>query len=171
MCKEPNANKNTEKDVKQGKDHGTDVEKEAWVFVDLVFTGKYSTPEQIKNLEDLIGKLKNSDIALEYLYNDIQKIITITEAEDDEDLKETFKKCYKSLNERLIIPDDKLPFFRMVRDIDIKFYYKIVFIFKSTYENRISTQSFDRINKLLNENKKSTVFKYRKEQKRQKGNR
>lgn len=168
MCKEPNANKNTEKDVKQGKDQGTDVEKEAWVFVDLVFTGKYSTPEQIKNLEDLIGKLKNSDIALEYLYNYIQKIITIAEAEDDEDLKETFKKCYKSLNERLIIPDDKLPFFRMVKDIDIKFYYKIVFIFKSTYENRISTQSFNRINKLLNENKKvlcSNIEKTKKDKK------
>ena len=154
MSKKPKEN------AKQGKEPGSEnktdpnVEQDALDFVKLVFTGQNCTKIQNKNLEDLIGNLKNSDIALEYLYNDIKEIITIAENKDNEKLKKTLEICYKSLNDKFIIQDDILRLFRMVKDIDIKFYYKIVFIFKSIYENKIYTQKFDRIDKLLNENKK-----------------
>lgn len=140
------------KKAEENKD--TNIEQEAWDFVDLVFTGKYCTNQQYDNLVKLTKELKNSDIALEYLYNDIKEIISIAENKDNEELKKTLKICYESLNENFIIQDGIFHLFRMVKDIDIKFYYKIVFIFKSIYENKINTENFNRIDKLLNENKK-----------------
>lgn len=164
-------NEKSEENAKQGKEPGSDenkdinIEQDSWDFVDLVFTGKNSTPAHNKNLKKLVSNLKNSDIALEYLYNDIKEIISIAENKDNEELKKTLKICYESLNEKFIIQDGILRLFRKVKDIDIKFYYKIVFIFKSIYENKTNTQNFNRIEKILDENKKilySNIIKERK---------
>ena len=82
-----------------------------------------------------------------YIDNDIKDLITSAENKDNEDLKKRLETCYKSLNNKIIIQDDIPLYFRKLKDVDINFYYKIVFIFKIIYENKIMKQRLDRINK------------------------
>lgn len=123
------------------------IEQEAWDFVKLLFKGKYYTDQQYNNLVKLTKELKNNDIASVYIDNDIKDFITSADNKDNEDLKKTLETCYKSLNNKIIIQDDLPRYFSMLKDIDINFYYKIVFIFKIIYENKIMKQRLDRINK------------------------
>ena len=129
------------------KNSEENTETNAWKFVDLLFTGKYVTKEQNNNLVKLTKELKNNDIASVYIDNDIKDLITSAENKDNEDLKKRLETCYKSLNNKIIIQDDIPLYFRKLKDIDINFYYKIVFIFKIIYENKIMKQRLDRINK------------------------
>ena len=138
-------NKNSE----ENKD--TNIEQEAWDFVELLFTGKHYTDQQYNNLVKLTKELKNNDIASVYIDNDIKDFITSADNKNKEDLKKTLETCYKSLNNKIIIQDDLPRYFSMLKDIDINFYYKIVFIFKIIYENKIMKQRLDRINKKINE--------------------
>ena len=132
---------NSEKNTK------ANIEQEAWDFVKLLFKGKYYTDQQYDNLVKLTKELKNNDIASVYIDNDIKDFITSADNKDNEDLKKTLETCYKSLNNKIIIQDDLPRYFSMLKDIDINFYYKIVFIFKIIYENKIMKQRLDRINK------------------------
>lgn len=129
------------------KNSEENTETNAWKFVDLLFTGKYVTKEQNNNLVKLTKELKNNDIASVYIDNDIKDLITSAENKDKEDLKKRLETCYKSLNNKIIIQDDIPLYLRKLKDIDINFYYKIVFIFKIIYENKIMKQRLDRINK------------------------
>ena len=149
-------NEKSEENAKQGKEPDSEnktdpnVEQDAFDLIELVFTGKRSTPLQNENLKNLTEELKNNDIASVYICNDIKDFITSADNKDNEDLKKTLETCYKSLNNKIIIQDDLPRYFSMLKDIDINFYYKIVFIFKIIYENKIMKQRLDRINKKMN---------------------
>ena len=97
MSKKLNAKENTEKDAKQDKEENTDVEQEAWDFVDLVFTGKKCTPEQNINLDKLAKKLKNNKIAFQYIDLDIKNLIYSVAIGNDKKLNKIFNKCYDAL--------------------------------------------------------------------------
>ena len=103
MGKKPNAKENTEKNAKQIKEQDkeentdTDVEQEAWDFVDLVFTGKNCTSEQNANLEELANKLKNNKIAFQYIDLDIKNLIYSVAIGNDKKLNKIFNKCYDAL--------------------------------------------------------------------------
>ena len=99
MSKKLNAKENTEKDAKQDKEENTDtdVEQEAWDFVDLVFTGKKCTPEQNINLDKLAKKLKNNKIAFQYIDLDIKNLIYSVAIGNDKKLNKIFDKCYDAL--------------------------------------------------------------------------
>ena len=154
-------NEKSKENAKQGKEPDSEnktdpnVEQDAFDLVELVFTGKRSTPLQNENLENLTEELKNNDIASVYIYNGIKELINSTEKKDNENLKKTLEKCYRSLNNKFIIHDDLPLYFSMLKNIDINFFYKIVFIFKVIYENKIIKQKFDDINKRLNKNEKN----------------
>ena len=99
MSKKLNAKENTEKDAKQDKEENTDtdVEQEAWDFVDLVFTGKKCTPQQNINLYNLAKKLKNNKIAFQYIDLDIKNLIYSVAIGNDKKLNKIFNKCYDAL--------------------------------------------------------------------------
>ena len=154
-------NEKSKENAKQGKEPDSEnktdpnVEQDAFDLVELVFTGKYYTYQQYDNLVKLTEELKNNDIASVYIYNGIKELINSTEKKDNENLKKTLEKCYRSLNNKFIIHDDLPRYFSMLKNIDINFFYKIVFIFKVIYENKIIKQKFDDINKRLNKNEKN----------------
>ena len=96
---------NSEPNEKQGSDENkdTNIEQEAWDFVDLVFTGKYCTEQQVKNLKKLAEKLNGKEIALKYIDLDIQNLIYNTVIGNDKAFKEILKNCYDELDK----PDSK----------------------------------------------------------------
>ena len=122
--------KKAEENAKQGKEPGSEnktdpnVEQDAFDLVELVFTGKRSTPLQNENLKNLTEELKNNDIASVYIYNGIKELINSTEKKDNENLKKTLEKCYRSLNNKFIIHDDLPRYFSMLKNIDINFFTK-----------------------------------------------
>lgn len=74
-----------------------DTEKNAWRFVDLVFTGQRSTEEQDANFDNLVNDLKHNEIALKYIDIDIQKLIYIVATDNNKKLNKIFDKCYDTL--------------------------------------------------------------------------
>ncbi|KJY65302.1 hypothetical protein JF73_06790 [Lactobacillus helsingborgensis] len=89
------------KKAEENKD--TNIEQEAWDFVDLVFTGKYKTDTQDANLVELAENLKGNEIALKYIDLDIQNLIYSTVIGNDKGFKEILKNCYDELDK----PDSK----------------------------------------------------------------
>ena len=85
-------------DEKSEKNKDTNIEQEAWDFVDLVFTGKYKTDTQDANLVELAENLKDNEIALKYIDLDIQNLIYSTVIGNDKGFKEILKNCYDELD-------------------------------------------------------------------------
>ena len=83
---------------KSEKNKDTNIEQEAWDFVDLVFTGKYKTDTQDANLVELAENLKDNEIALKYIDLDIQNLIYSTVIGNDKGFKEILKNCYDELD-------------------------------------------------------------------------
>ena len=85
-------------------------EKNAWRFVDLVFTGKYRTEPQVKNLKKLVKLLiKNYKMALPYIDSDIKSLIYDAFNGSDADLKKRLNTCYESLYFKR--NEDDLPYY------------------------------------------------------------
>ena len=105
MGEEPDANKN----IKQNTEKETNIEQDAWRFVDLVFTGRYRTDKQSENLKDLAESLKNHKIALKYIDFDIKNLIYSAAIGNDKELNKILKQCYDSLEtlDLLDKPDSK----------------------------------------------------------------
>ena len=135
---------NSEKNVKQGKELGsenktetihepnekpssdentdTNIEQDSGYFVDLVFTGKYCTEQQVKNLKELTKKLKNNNNALPYIFLNIKKLIHDAENRDDKELKKELQRIYESLNNESTSKNN-IPFYlRELKIIDKDFY-------------------------------------------------
>ena len=87
-----------------------DTEKNAWRFVDLVFTGKYRTDPQVKNLKKLVKHLiKNYKMALPYIDLDIKSLIFDAFNGSNADLKKRLYTCYESLYFKR--NEDDLPYY------------------------------------------------------------
>ena len=70
----------------------------AWRFVDLVFTGKYRTEQQVKNLKKLVNCLIDDyETALPYIDIDIKSLIYDTVNGTNADLQRRLENCYNSL--------------------------------------------------------------------------
>lgn len=82
---------------KKSKKAEENTEKNAWRFVDLVFTGQRSTDEQDANFDNLVNDLKHNEIALKYIDIDIQKLIYIVATDNNKKLNKIFDKCYDTL--------------------------------------------------------------------------
>lgn len=85
-------------------------ETNAWKFVDLVFTGKYRTDPQVKNLKKLVKHLiKNYKMALPYIDLDIKSLIFDAFNGSNADLKKRLNTCYESLYFKR--NEDDLPYY------------------------------------------------------------
>lgn len=74
-----------------------DTEKNAWRFVDLVFTGKYYTKQQHNNLVNLAEKLKIDENYEQYIDLDIKRLIYDTVNGTNTDLQKTLENCFNTL--------------------------------------------------------------------------
>ncbi len=108
-----NSKENTDTNAKQGEEQGSenktetnsepnektdsDVEQDAFDFVDLIFTGQDSTPKQNKNFDTLVKNLKYNKIALKYIDLDIQNLIYSVAIGNNKKLNKIFDKCYDAL--------------------------------------------------------------------------
>ena len=137
-------------------------EKNAWRFVDLVFTGKYCTPKQHDNLVKLVNRLiEDYETALPYIDIDIKSLIYDAVNGSNADLKSRLNTCYESLYFKR--NEDDLPLYLLdlkklisadendadkkdtdIKDADIKFtdedrelikklYEHVIFLFKKYY--------------------------------------
>ncbi len=85
-------------------------EKNAWRFVDLVFTGKYHTDQQYDNLVKLVKFLiDNYETALPYIDLDIKSLIYDAFNGSNSDLKKRLNTCYESLYFKR--NEDDLPYY------------------------------------------------------------
>ena len=146
-------------------------EKNAWRFVDLVFTGTYRTDPQVKNLKKLVKHLiKNYKMALPYIDLDIKSLIFDAFNGSNADLKKRLNTCYESLYFKR--NEDDLPYYLIElkklisadendadkKDTDIKFtdedrelikklYEHVIFLFKKYYAyiniNNSTRQNYD----------------------------
>ncbi|MBI0110038.1 MULTISPECIES: hypothetical protein [Lactobacillus] len=97
-------NEKSKENAKQGKEPDSEnktdpnVEQDAFDLVELVFTGKYCTKEQVKNLKKLAEELNGKEIALRYIDIDIQDLIYNTVIGNDKGFKEILKNCYDELD-------------------------------------------------------------------------
>ena len=140
----PSSNENTD----------TNIEQDSWYFVDLVFTGKYYTEQQVKNLIELTNKLKNNKNALPYIFLNIKKLIHDAENRDDKELKKELQKIYESLNNESTSKNDIPLYFRKLKDIDINFYNKIIILYKISYnDNLFCIKKYNDMYSKLKENK------------------
>ena len=121
---------NSEPNEKPSSDENkdTNIEQEAWDFVDLVFTGKYYTEQQVKNLKELTNKLKNNKNALPYIFLNIKKLIHDADNRDDKELKKELQRIYESFNNESTSKND-IPFgLSELKIIDKDFYNKIIIL-------------------------------------------
>ena len=140
----PSSNENTD----------TNIEQDSWYFVDLVFTGKYYTEQQVKNLIELTNKLKNNKNALPYIFLNIKKLIHDAENRDDKELKKELQKIYESLNNESTSKNDIPLYLRKLRGIDINFYNKIIILYKISYnDNLFCIKKYNDMYSKLKENK------------------
>ena len=146
-------------------------EKNAWRFVDLVFTGKYHTDQQYDNLVKLVKFLiDNYETALPYIDLDIKSLIYDAFNGSNSDLKKRLNTCYESLYFKR--NEDDLPYYLIElkklisadendadkKDTDIKFtdedrelikklYEHVIFLFKKYYAyiniNNSTRQNYD----------------------------
>ena len=139
----PSSNENTD----------TNIEQDSWYFVDLVFTGKYYTEQQVKNLKELTNKLKNNKNALPYIFLNIKKLIHDADNRDDKELKKELQRIYESLNNESTSKNDIPLYFRKLKDIDINFYNKIIILYKISYnDNLFCIKKYNNMYSKLKEN-------------------